>query len=238
MEFIRRGKRKAEYLVCSGAPYLVIVPTQHAIEPDDLYLPAIDGVASTRYDVGDPRWRTDFDHQLLTAKAPILADFRYLSSGAPASEPKPGRVPPGDVSPSKTSELSVGPSLSPEDFLYEEGVRQQRERSFFERNPRLVKQAKGVYGCSCQACGFDFARSYGALGLDFAEVHHLNPLSERPPGEWTDSIQTNIADVAILCANCHRMIHRRKPALSIDELKAHLAANPTVPVTNKIDRSS
>ena len=55
VEFIRRGKRKREYMVCRGAPYVVIVPTEHAIEPDGLYLPAVNGVAATRYGVGDLR---------------------------------------------------------------------------------------------------------------------------------------------------------------------------------------
>jgi len=66
----------------------------------------------------------------------------------------------------------------------------------------------------------------------------VHPLSERPPEEWTAAVQTDIANVAILCANCHRMIHRRKPALSIDELRALLAANLSVSVTNDIDRNS
>ena len=225
IKFNRRGRRKGEYVVCSGAPYVVIVPTKHAIEPDDLYLPEVNGVASTRYGVGDPRWRTDFDHQLSEARIPILADFRNFASAEPASEAKPELVPLGDISPANLSGCDHDLGLSPEDLDYEEGIRKQREQLFFERNQRLVKQAKKVYGCLCQACGFDFVQNYGALGLNFAEVHHLNPFSDRPPEEWTIAVQTNIADLAILCANCHRMIHRRKPALSIDELRMLVAAN-------------
>jgi 5-methylcytosine-specific restriction protein A len=105
---------------------------------------------------------------------------------------------------------------------FEEGIRCQAERSFFHRNPHLAEEAKRQYGCKCQACGFDFVSAYGELGDNFAEVHHLNPLSERPSEEWTKEILSSVADVAVLCANCHRMIHRRKPALSIDQLKAIL----------------
>ena len=72
-------------------------------------------------------------------------------------------------------------------------------------------------------CGFDFVKTYGVLGEDFAEVHHLNPLSERSPAEWTSTMRTNVAEVAVLCSNCHRMIHRRKPALSIEELSGFLS---------------
>jgi 5-methylcytosine-specific restriction protein A len=105
----------------------------------------------------------------------------------------------------------------------DEGRRIQAERSFFERNPALAERAKREYGCACQVCGFDFAQTYGSLGMDFAEAHHINPLPERPPEEWSVDIQNTITDIAILCANCHRMIHRRKPALTIAQLKAVLS---------------
>ena len=42
---------------------------------------------------------------------------------------------------------------------------------------------------------------------------------ERPELEWTDGLKTRVADVIALCANCPRMVHRRKPALSLEELK-------------------
>lgn len=226
VEFIRRGKRKAEALVSSGQPYVVVVPTRRAIQPDDLYLPALGGTSATRYGVADPRWRSDFDEQLLSANVPILADYRNLppdaetegpfisASGATARQLPVSLMEPTTESKSEWVE-----------FEFEEGLRHQAERSFFQRNPRLAQQAKDVYGCSCQLCGFDFAKIYGALGQDFAEVHHLNPLSERPPEEWTEAVRTSIAEVAVLCANCHRMIHRRRPAFSIDELRVMLLTN-------------
>ena len=219
VKFMRKGKRKTETLVSSGKPYVVVVPTTHAIQPDDLYLPVVEGVASTRYDVADPRWRTDFDDQLRLANISILADYRDLSLEAKTVlRPEIN----GDQSPATPPESATDSRYELVDFEYEEGLRHQAERNFFNRNPQLVKQVKESRGCICWVCGFDFAKTYGALGLDFAEAHHLNPLSERPPEEWTTTVQTNIADIAILCANCHRMIHRRKPALSIDELKAIL----------------
>lgn len=222
VEFTRKGKRKTETLVSTGKPYVVVVPTTHAIQPDDLYLPPVEGVSSTRYGVADPRWRTDFDEQLRSANVPTLADYRDFSSQAETGEADLGPEISGDQSPAMPSEPATDSKDELVDFEYEEGLRHQAERNFFKRNPQLVKQAKEIFGCTCQVCGFDFAKTYGALGLDFAEVHHLNPLSERPPEEWTTAVQTNIVDIAVLCANCHRMIHRRKPALSIDELKAIL----------------
>ena len=66
----------------------------------------------------------------------------------------------------------------------------------------------------CEVCGFDFKSTYGELGDGFAECHHTKPISELMPGE-----KTKITDLSIVCANCHRMIHRSKPWLRIEELK-------------------
>ena len=224
-ECIEKGKRKPISPGCGG--YLVVVPTAHAIQPDEPFLhsaPSGDGTyssAPTRYSMGDPKWRTDFDEQLLSAKVPILADYRNLSSDA---ETETLSIQGSEIAVIQAPAFPEGPEVERQEEAanseYEEGIRHQAERTFFQRNPQLAKQAKEAYTCVCKVCGFDFAKTYGELGRGFAEVHHLNPLSGRPPDEWTAAIRTNITDVAVLCANCHRMIHRRKPALSVEELRA------------------
>lgn len=87
-----------------------------------------------------------------------------------------------------------------------------------ERDPAARADALRLHGCACQACGFDFGAAYGDLGAGFAEVHHMVPLSEAGERE------TNPAtDLAVLCANCHRMVHRSPGVcLSLDELREHL----------------
>jgi predicted HNH restriction endonuclease len=60
---------------------------------------------------------------------------------------------------------------------------------------------------------------YGEIGRGYIEVHHLIPL----PDAYEDR-QTKLEEVAVICANCHRMIHRNgKKSLSINELKKHIA---------------
>ena len=99
---------------------------------------------------------------------------------------------------------------------YEEGRRANRETSFFTRNSALTRDAKALYGYVCQVCGFDFKVTYGDLGNNYIECHHLNPLAER---DAHDIVASTLSDVTVLCSNCHRMAHRRKPVIGVTELK-------------------
>jgi len=99
-------------------------------------------------------------------------------------------------------------------------LRVHRQR---ERDSKIVA-AKRAWakkaGClRCESCDFDFARRYGPLGIGYIEVHHTKPLASLEPGS-----RTKLADLALLCANCHRMAHRRRVPLTLDELRAALAA--------------
>lgn len=86
-----------------------------------------------------------------------------------------------------------------------------------ERDNGLRNKAIAIHGTSCKACGFDFGLFYGDWGQDFIEVHHLIPLG----GKESKKRKTNPkTDLTVLCANCHRMIHRKKKnVLSLDELR-------------------
>ena len=86
-----------------------------------------------------------------------------------------------------------------------------------ERNPAAARAAKSWHGCRCQACGFDFEQAYGVLGSDFIEVHHLKPLSSLPRDQAT--VLNVVTDFAVLCANCHRMIHRLPDPSDLEALR-------------------
>lgn len=92
-----------------------------------------------------------------------------------------------------------------------------------ERNRRLAEQVKAAAKkkngkLACQVCGFNFAESYGTLGDGYIECHHTLPLSS-----LTATTRTKPQDVALLCSNCHRMVHRRRPWLGISELTTLLS---------------
>ena len=90
-----------------------------------------------------------------------------------------------------------------------------------ERSPRLRSAALRIHGYKCQVCGFAFEEVYGKWGRNFAEVHHMQELSTAPDeGLEVDPCR----DMAVVCSNCHRMIHRKaKRALTLNELKDIIA---------------
>ncbi len=88
-----------------------------------------------------------------------------------------------------------------------------------ERNRAVVKAKKRqVSSLDCEICGFSFGETYGAVASDYCEAHHLRPL-----GEVESTTQTRMEDLAILCANCHRVVHLRNPPYELDEVRKVLA---------------
>lgn len=92
--------------------------------------------------------------------------------------------------------------------------RRERNRGLRNRKIRSVKEA-GL-PVACEVCSFDFHTTYGHRGHDYIDVHHILPLHASGP------TTTRLKDLALLCANCHRMIHRGNPWLTPDELRTLL----------------
>ncbi len=91
-----------------------------------------------------------------------------------------------------------------------------------ERNSNLGRKKKQdvlrrTGRLACEVCGFDFAITYGSLGTGFIEAHHVVPLSES-----TGPIKVKTSDLALVCSNCHRMLHQARPWLYPDQLRQYL----------------
>lgn len=107
-----------------------------------------------------------------------------------------------------------------ETIRYTEGKQKVFISTKIERDPRLREEALNIHGFNCAVCGFNFEEVYGEWGRGFAEVHHIVPLSESQGIERNTNPQR---DLVVLCANCHRMIHKKSDVtLAVDELKAKL----------------
>jgi hypothetical protein len=81
-----------------------------------------------------------------------------------------------------------------------------RRREAAARRAKIAQALEANGGrliCEVPNCGFDFAKQYGALGKGYAQVHHRLPLGKASH----DGQKTKLEDLAIVCANCHAMIH-------------------------------
>jgi hypothetical protein len=84
-----------------------------------------------------------------------------------------------------------------------------------ERDGKIVELKKGsVAHPVCECCGFDFAAAYGDWGDGIIECHHRKPLANIAEGE-----RTTLEDLALVCANCHRVLHRGATVLTVEQLR-------------------
>lgn len=118
-------------------------------------------------------------------------------------------------------------SIENEKFDFDEqGVLEGEERTklrlhrFKERNPEIIgrakEKAKNENRLFCEVCLFNFESQYPELGNGFIECHHKQHISIGGVRE------TKIADLAIVCSNCHRMLHKKDKKgnfLTIEDLK-------------------
>jgi 5-methylcytosine-specific restriction enzyme A len=109
-------------------------------------------------------------------------------------------------------------------LLRGEHVRRERCAELVKRKKAAALRAHGRL--TCEVCGFDFKEAYGDVGDGFIECHHILPLASLAPG-----LKTHLKDLALVCANCHRMLHAGRRLLTLEELRGLLlrqkrGANP------------
>ncbi|WP_428151810.1 HNH endonuclease [Brevundimonas sp.] len=107
------------------------------------------------------------------------------------------------------------------DIEAEEGRATLRIHLRRERSRKLIEAFKAsLTNFSCEACGQDMEAVYGELGAGYIEAHHKVPVALIEEGE-----KTRLSDLAALCANCHRIIHRNG-LMSVEALTAHIDRRP------------
>lgn len=105
----------------------------------------------------------------------------------------------------------------------EEGTLLTRMHVVRERSARLVEAKKRAAlettgNLACEVCSFSFESVYGSIGDGYIECHHRKPLSELRSKQ-----RTSLDDLALVCANCHRMMHARRPWLTVEQLRVVVA---------------
>jgi hypothetical protein len=92
-------------------------------------------------------------------------------------------------------------------------LRQERSRALVDAKRRSFRERHGHL--RCEACGLSEASLPSDIGEACFEVHHAVALASRQTPQLT-----RIDDLALVCANCHRMIHRASPMLTVEQLRA------------------
>jgi len=82
-----------------------------------------------------------------------------------------------------------------------EEVRWRNRDIVLEKKKQAFREGNGRILCEC--CDFDFIEIYGEIGAGSIECHHKIFLYQ---GERI----TELDDLALVCSNCHRMLHRKK----------------------------
>ena len=120
---------------------------------------------------------------------------------------------PGDYAGSGTNE--------DDEVLELEGGVLFRTHRYLERNrsnrAKKIKSVQEKTGkISCEVCGIEPHVKYG-LDKILIECHHKIPLKDLP-----QATKPKLSDLALLCPNCHRAIHRIEDCSDLDELRRRL----------------
>ncbi|MCM0666387.1 HNH endonuclease [Flavobacterium tyrosinilyticum] len=110
---------------------------------------------------------------------------------------------------------TVFPDEVDNEIKYFEGKTKQIIVNSYERNQLARQECIEHFGLSCQVCDFNFQEKFGELGRNFIHVHHLIDIATVGK-EYSVNPKTDLIPV---CPNCHAMLHKKKPAFSILELK-------------------
>jgi HNH endonuclease len=115
----------------------------------------------------------------------------------------------------RITRLDAGPTDRYRSLEHTEGERTLRLHQVIERRPALVSAFKNsLTSFACAVCSFDFEDAYGEIGNAFIECHHTKPVATMRSGQVT-----KLTDLAAVCSNCHRMLHRAVPMLTVEQLR-------------------
>lgn len=124
--------------------------------------------------------------------------------------------------------------LFDENIIINEWIKIITKKGIYLRSTKLrnfaIESFKNVdWKLYCKACNFCFDKFYwDDLSSNYIEIHHKKPIFKY---EWDDleiSIRNALENLIPICANCHRMIHKKRDnILEINELITNIVNNWT-----------
>lgn len=109
------------------------------------------------------------------------------------------------------SKTSINEAIEGEIIFKLHKVRERNQKLIDTKKKQVLKNSEKLV---CEVCDFDFNKVYGEIGKGFIECHHIQPLST-----YTTAQKTTVDDLALVCSNCHRMLHRLPEEMTIEGLK-------------------
>jgi len=97
----------------------------------------------------------------------------------------------------------------------QEGELYTTEAAFRSRNRALIEAKKANSDYKCEVCDFQFEHFYGGIGQGYIVAHHLKPIASGPT-------KTKLDDIALVCPNCHAMLHMEDPPLTLANLRGRI----------------
>ena len=96
-------------------------------------------------------------------------------------------------------------------------LKRERDAGRVKAKRKAVEATTGCLACEC--CGFEAKYVFTNLSAPIVEVHHRAPL-----GTSAGVSKVTLKDLAILCPNCHRGIHR-SGGVSVEDFRARYFAD-------------
>jgi 5-methylcytosine-specific restriction enzyme A len=101
-----------------------------------------------------------------------------------------------------------------------EGNSYRSEATFRYRNRSLIEKKKQQSDGRCSVCTLRFSERYKGIDKDCLIAHHVSPIGKRKK-----ATRTTLADIDLLCPNCHTVVHTEDPPLAGDELRKRLVVS-------------
>ena len=98
-----------------------------------------------------------------------------------------------------------------------EQAKRYRQHRAVERQASHSKKVKKLLGTRCMGCGSELSERYGPSAAGVIDAHHLIPLESLRDGEVARFDPRK--DFAVLCPNCHRVIHQLDDPSDLNRLR-------------------
>ena len=114
-------------------------------------------------------------------------------------------------SPTLAEELPTG-------IKFTEGAKKTITVNAYERDDGARAACLAKYGYVCAVCDVLLEDRYGRIAREFIHVHHVTPISKIGKSYEVDPVK----DLRPVCPNCHAILHRKTPPLSIEQARKRL----------------